>query len=593
MVARCLFKPIFRLTTNVVGSGSIVLTPAQSNYLDGSIVQAQAQAANGYSFTGWTGDVVATNNPIQITMITNKNLTATFTHVWNLTATSSVGGVITQSPSQSNYLNGTTILLSALADWNYQFMGWTGSVTGTNSSVSLVMNADKSVGARFQRTFGVVVNVSGPGHVTLTPNKDRYSQGDSVVIEAVPDSGFGFAGWSGAISGLIVKTNLLMNEDKSLTASFKPYWNLSVTVCGKGYVTANPKSDYYLDGSLIQLTAQSTNHWQFVRWMGLNDSSMETNVTITIKMDTNKPIAALFQDITPPTIQITNPKPGTNDNENVILTGTATDNDTITSLIWEKDGVLMGATPIAAGAFKVPGILLHRGTNTFKVTAFDDATNRGSAEVTVYWQPLRSLIIEGTNGVEGQIFTFPISFVSNIPLGGLNLNLIYDTNRWINPGWNWVNVAVPATQNIVTNVPGKIAISLAFGTTKLKAGSNYLANLTLKAKPVLSDAATSVQGSDIGVSDIYGNVYTFGNETIPAQVTIRESFPFTPIGIMTPNGFAIQFQNVSGVQFQIDVSTNLIQWNTLTNWTIPTTNSLFIDNQSRLYNKLFYRIIKK
>ena len=130
VVARCLFKPIFRLTTNVVGSGSIVLTPAQSNYLDGSIVQAQAQAANGYSFTGWTGDVVTTNNPIQITMLTNKNLTATFTHVWNLSATSSVGGIITQSPSQSNYLNGTTVLLSALADWNYQFMGWTGSVTG-------------------------------------------------------------------------------------------------------------------------------------------------------------------------------------------------------------------------------------------------------------------------------------------------------------------------------------------------------------------------------------------------------------------------------------------------------------------------------
>ena len=68
----------YALTLTVIGSGSIFRSPITTNYSPGTTVTLTAQPAGGYDFTGWSGDLSGTNNPISLFMATNQFVTATF-----------------------------------------------------------------------------------------------------------------------------------------------------------------------------------------------------------------------------------------------------------------------------------------------------------------------------------------------------------------------------------------------------------------------------------------------------------------------------------------------------------------------------------
>lgn len=69
------------LVSAVKGNGLISADPQQSPYTTGSMVTLTAKPAAGWKFTGWSGDVQSTNNPLAITMDTNKSVIATFAKV--------------------------------------------------------------------------------------------------------------------------------------------------------------------------------------------------------------------------------------------------------------------------------------------------------------------------------------------------------------------------------------------------------------------------------------------------------------------------------------------------------------------------------
>jgi uncharacterized delta-60 repeat protein/uncharacterized repeat protein (TIGR02543 family) len=69
---------LFTLTVNVAGNGSVAKSPDQTSYIAGTVVTVTATPSAGYSFTGWTGDITGTNNPVDITMLSDIALTANF-----------------------------------------------------------------------------------------------------------------------------------------------------------------------------------------------------------------------------------------------------------------------------------------------------------------------------------------------------------------------------------------------------------------------------------------------------------------------------------------------------------------------------------
>ncbi len=71
----------YYLSVNTSGRGSVVLSPDSVFYSQGTIVTLTAIPDSGEQFIEWGGDLSGTENPQQITIDANKNVTALFTSV--------------------------------------------------------------------------------------------------------------------------------------------------------------------------------------------------------------------------------------------------------------------------------------------------------------------------------------------------------------------------------------------------------------------------------------------------------------------------------------------------------------------------------
>jgi len=67
------------LTVGTIGDGTTDPAPNVWEYAGGSLVTITAVPASGWVFDHWSGDASGTDNPITITMDSNKSVTAHFT----------------------------------------------------------------------------------------------------------------------------------------------------------------------------------------------------------------------------------------------------------------------------------------------------------------------------------------------------------------------------------------------------------------------------------------------------------------------------------------------------------------------------------
>jgi hypothetical protein len=72
--------PTYSLTTNSSPSdgGSIDISPNKNSYEEGETVTVTANLSDGWEFVEWSGDISGTENPIDITVDSDLNLTANF-----------------------------------------------------------------------------------------------------------------------------------------------------------------------------------------------------------------------------------------------------------------------------------------------------------------------------------------------------------------------------------------------------------------------------------------------------------------------------------------------------------------------------------
>lgn len=63
-------------------------------------------------------------------------------------------------------------------------------------------------------------NIVGSGTINATPQLNEYLANTNVTLSAIAKPGWSFAGWSGDLSGSNSPTNLLMDDNKSITATF-------------------------------------------------------------------------------------------------------------------------------------------------------------------------------------------------------------------------------------------------------------------------------------------------------------------------------------------------------------------------------------
>jgi len=70
--------PIYELSVNLVGEGQVQILPNQYQFYYENEVTLTANAELGWTFTGWSGDVTSTDNPLVVTIEGDTNITANF-----------------------------------------------------------------------------------------------------------------------------------------------------------------------------------------------------------------------------------------------------------------------------------------------------------------------------------------------------------------------------------------------------------------------------------------------------------------------------------------------------------------------------------
>ena len=289
-------KKKYPLTVNIEGEGEvleeIVNAGRTTDYDSGTTVKLTAQPEDEWLFTGWSGDIGdidPTENPIQLSIIESKTVTATFEKkkyplTVNIEGEGEVLEEIVNAGRTTDYDSGTTVKLTAQPADEWLFTGWSGDIGDidpTENPIQLSIIESKTVTATFEKKkYPLTVNIEGEGEVLEEiVNAGRttdYDSGTTVKLTAQPEDEWLFTGWSGDIGDIDPTENpiqLSIIESKTVTATFeKKKYPLTVNIEGEGevleeIVNAGRTTDYD-SGTTVKLTAQPEDEWLFTGWSG-------------------------------------------------------------------------------------------------------------------------------------------------------------------------------------------------------------------------------------------------------------------------------------------------------------------------------------
>lgn len=138
------------LAVTTEGQGTVAVSPAGSQFPDGTQVSLLATPSAGYRFVGWEGDISGDTNPSVLYMDGDKSVKAVFEEIkYTLDISTKGQGTVVVTPTGSQFLPGTPVSLFASPASGYQFIRWEGDISGTSNPWILYMDEDKTVKAVF------------------------------------------------------------------------------------------------------------------------------------------------------------------------------------------------------------------------------------------------------------------------------------------------------------------------------------------------------------------------------------------------------------------------------------------------------------
>jgi uncharacterized repeat protein (TIGR02543 family) len=143
------FIKTYVLTTGLSPAQGGTISPAGGVYDDGASVTLTATPAAGYRFDKWSGAVSDNVTLTNITMTTDKTVTANFIKVFTLTVTVSPADSGTISPNGGTYDTGTEVTLTATPATGFAFDHWSGDISGNVTSTNVTMDAARNITANF------------------------------------------------------------------------------------------------------------------------------------------------------------------------------------------------------------------------------------------------------------------------------------------------------------------------------------------------------------------------------------------------------------------------------------------------------------
>jgi hypothetical protein len=326
---------VVTVTMSGSGSGSVTSTPGgiacpgtcSQGFNQGDDVTLTAQPAPGSRFAGWTGD--CTNDPCDLTIDSDKNVTATFELTRHLavatdgggtgTVSSDVGGIdCPTTVCTADFDHNTLVTLTAHPDPGSAIAAWDYPGCGSGPTCAVTMDTNQSVTATFASsvTLAVTLDGEGLGTVISTPHHEidcpsacssSIALNRSITLHASADASSIFTGWSGGGCSGTTDCTVTMDADQTVTATFTPAWVLTVerTGVGAGTVTSDVGGitcggicqSSYLDGTPVTLHAVDGANATFASWSGDTDGGCSSTADCTVTMDQARTVVANYDPV--------------------------------------------------------------------------------------------------------------------------------------------------------------------------------------------------------------------------------------------------------------------------------------------------------
>ena len=228
-----------------------------------------------------------------------------------------------------------------------------------------------------------------------------------------------------------------------------------------------------------------------------------------------------LDDTQDPIVTIFSPIGGTTNNQNVSLIGSVSDDGVMDTITWSHDGDEQGPVSVFNGDFTVPSIALHPGDNLLEVTATDLAGNAGSAQVSLNWQPLRSLEITAPDSVrEGRRSVSTVMLDSPGDVAGATFKLHYDPAAFESPKYELGEEIETASPVVNLSTPGEVSVTFANVGGTVASGAQELISVSLRARSVAENTSSELSVSVQDMADQNGTPIVVGTYVGNAQVEI-------------------------------------------------------------------------
>ncbi len=237
------FLALYKLSVSDSGNGTVTSGDGHINcgltcshqYASGTKVTLTATPASGWVFSSWSGCDQTNGNVCTVTLQSNRNVTATFLILYQLSVSDSGSGTITSGDGNINcgptcsylYVVGSQVTLTAAAAPGWTFMGWSDcdQVNGNVCSVTLYTN--RNVTASYAILYQLSVSVAGSGMVVSgdiecgSVCSALYPQGTQVNLTALPSAGSTLSGWTGCDTMQGDVCSVTMSGARDVSAAFE------------------------------------------------------------------------------------------------------------------------------------------------------------------------------------------------------------------------------------------------------------------------------------------------------------------------------------------------------------------------------------
>ncbi len=198
-------------------------------------------------------------------------------------------GGVQRSPNLERYLEGEIVTLTALPQSNWRLVRWEGDVSGTNTTVQVLMDRDRTFAVVLEPIPEYELSVLAPGGTTI--GGGTHLEGSTVEISVTPDAGWHFIEWTGDHTGTDPNFSWVMDGPASFTAILAT--PITTVATGSGRIVLDPDLPQYPHGTEVQVIPDPDPGHELRLWGGAGTGRPAGPWTLTVASAEPR-ITALF-----------------------------------------------------------------------------------------------------------------------------------------------------------------------------------------------------------------------------------------------------------------------------------------------------------